>query len=98
MPRDVVASCDGVTKTYPSVAGQVRALEGVDAEFLAGEVTAVVGPSGSGKSSLLKVLGGLERPTAGHVEVGGAWFSGMRAGALRRARRALVGYVLQRPS
>jgi putative ABC transport system ATP-binding protein len=98
LPREVAASCDGVTKIYASAAGEVRALEGVNAEFQAGEVSAVVGPSGSGKSSLLKLLGGLERPSSGQIEVGGAWFSGMRSGALRRARRALVGYVLQRPS
>jgi putative ABC transport system ATP-binding protein len=95
---EVAASCDGVGKTYRNATGDVRALEGIDAEFRAGAVTAIVGPSGSGKSSLLRLLAGLERPTAGHVEVGGAWFSGMRSGALRRARRDLVGYVFQRPS
>ena len=97
-PAEVAASCDRVSKTYRSATGGVVALEGVDAEFRSGEVTAVVGPSGSGKSSLLKVLAGLERPTAGQVEVGGSWFSGMRGGGLRRARRALVGFVFQRPS
>jgi putative ABC transport system ATP-binding protein len=87
-----------VVKVYRSAAGVVRALDGIDAEFHEGAVTAVVGPSGSGKSSLLRILAGLERPTSGHVEVAGAWFSGMRTGARRRARRRLVGYVFQRPS
>jgi putative ABC transport system ATP-binding protein len=95
---DIAAGCDSVVKIYRSSGGEVRALDGVDAEFKRGAVTAVVGPSGSGKSSLLRVLAGLDRPTSGQVEVGGAWFSGMRAGKLRRARRKLVGYVFQRPS
>jgi putative ABC transport system ATP-binding protein len=94
----VAASCDGVVKVYRSAAGDVRALDGVDAEFGSGAVTAIVGPSGSGKSSLLRIVAGLDRPTAGQVEVGGAWFSGLRTGQLRRARRRLVGYVFQRPS
>lgn len=98
MRTEIAASCDSVVKVYRSAAGEVRALNGVDAEFAVGDVTAVVGPSGSGKSSLLRLLAGLDRPTSGQVEVGGAWFSGMSAGKLRRARRALVGYVFQRPS
>ena len=95
---EVAASCDAVSKTYRTDSGSVSALEGIDVEFRSGEVAAIVGPSGSGKSSLLKILAGLEHPTSGQVEVGGAWFSGMRAGGLRRARRELVGYVFQRPS
>jgi putative ABC transport system ATP-binding protein len=100
MPAEVelAATCAGVDKVYRSAAGQVRALTGVDADFRSAAVTAIVGPSGSGKSSLLRIVAGLDRPSAGQVEVGGAWFSGMRSGRLRRARRRLVGYVFQRPS
>jgi putative ABC transport system ATP-binding protein len=98
LPLEVAASCDGVSKVYRSAAGDVVALRGIEAEFRSGQVAAVVGPSGSGKSSLLKILAGLERATSGQVEVGGAWFSGMGTRALRRARRSLVGYVFQRPS
>ncbi|CAN5586421.1 ABC transporter ATP-binding protein [soil metagenome] len=98
MQDEVAASCDGVVKVYRSAGGDVCALDRVSAEFRSGAVTAIVGPSGSGKSSLLKILAGLDRPTSGQVEVGGAWFSGLRTGQLRRARRRLVGYVFQRPS
>ena len=98
MRDEVAASCDQLSRVYRTAGGGVTALKEVDAEFMAGEVTAVIGPSGSGKSSLLKIFAGLERPTSGQVEVGGAWFSGMTSRALRRARRRLVGYVYQRPS
>jgi putative ABC transport system ATP-binding protein len=75
----------------------VRALKGVDAAFPAGRVTAVVGPSGSGKSSLLRILACVDRPTAGSVRVGGVDVAAMGARGRRRVRRELVGYVFQQP-
>jgi ABC-type lipoprotein export system ATPase subunit len=75
----------------------VRALKGVDAAFPAGRVTAVVGPSGSGKSSLLRILACVDRPTAGSVRVGGVDVAALGARGRRRVRRREVGYVFQRP-
>jgi ABC-type lipoprotein export system ATPase subunit len=65
LPNDVV--CEGLVKEYATATGTVRALKGVDAAFPAGRVTAVVGPSGSGKSSVLGVLAGWEPPDAGQL-------------------------------
>jgi putative ABC transport system ATP-binding protein len=93
-----VARCRGVTVDYDTAAGAVRALHEVDAEFLGGRLTVVAGPSGSGKSSLLRVLAGLQRPTAGDVYVDGADLGRLRAGPLRRLRRRAMGIVLQDPA
>ena len=97
MPNDAVA-CAGLVKEYATATGTVRALKGVDAAFPAGRVTAVVGPSGSGKSSLLRILACVDRPTAGSVRVGGVDVAAMGARGRRRVRRELVGYVFQQPA
>jgi putative ABC transport system ATP-binding protein len=94
----VAARCASVVKIYWTATGEVHALKGVDAAFPAATVSAVVGPSGSGKSSLLRILAALDRPTAGQVAVGGVQLSGLSAARLRRLRRRLLGYVFQRPA
>jgi ABC-type lipoprotein export system ATPase subunit len=76
----------------------VHALRGVTLGFPAGALTAVVGPSGSGKSSLLRVLTGIDRATSGDVWVGPQNVARASARGLRRLRRDVVGYVFQRPS
>jgi len=98
LPDEEAASCSGVVKIYWTATGEVNALKGIDAHFPAAAVTAVVGPSGSGKSSLLRILAGMDRPTAGSVRVGSHELSGLRPGRLRRIRRQLLGYVFQRPA
>jgi putative ABC transport system ATP-binding protein len=92
------AACTGVVKIYWSATGEVHALKGIDAVFPAGSITAVVGPSGSGKSSLLRILACIDRPTAGQVRVGGVDVSSLPPRRRRRIRRSLVGYLFQRPS
>jgi putative ABC transport system ATP-binding protein len=92
------AACAGVTKTYLTRSEQVQALRGVDAEFRAGAVTALVGASGSGKSSLLRLLAGLDVPTEGRVFVKGLSIGSLPGKGLRRVRRTMVGYVFQRPA
>jgi putative ABC transport system ATP-binding protein len=92
------AACSGLVKIYWMATGEVHALKGVDAEFPEAAMTAVVGPSGSGKSSLLRILAGMDRPTAGSVRVDGRDLGGLRWGRLDRVRRRRVGYVFQRPS
>ena len=94
----LIARCVNTEKTYRTARSRVRALKRVTAEFPEGRVTAVVGPSGSGKSSLLRLLAGLDRPDAGSVEVAGVPVHRSSAVALRRLRRTIVGYVFQRPS
>jgi putative ABC transport system ATP-binding protein len=97
-PPGPAAACTGLVKIYWTATGEVHALKGVDAAFPGAAVSAVVGPSGSGKSSLLRILAGLDRPTAGQVTVADIRLSGLSVARLRRLRRRLLGYVFQRPA
>ena len=97
MPTEPVVECRDLVRTFAAASGRVDALKGIDVTFEAGGITAVVGPSGSGKSSLLRILTGLDRPTLGTALVAGTDIAKARYADLRRHRRR-VGYVFQRPS
>ena len=73
----------------------VEILRGIDLDVAPGETLALLGPSGSGKSSLMAVLTGLERATSGTLTVAGADFETLDEDALARARRGRIGIVLQ---
>jgi putative ABC transport system ATP-binding protein len=76
-------------------AAAVEILKGIDLDVATGETLALLGPSGSGKSSLMAVLTGLERATSGSLSVAGADFSALDEDALAQARRGRIGIVLQ---
>ncbi len=78
-----------------SAAGTVNILRGIDLDVPTGGSTALVGPSGAGKSSLMMVVGGLERATAGTIEVADTALQGMSDDALARFRRDNLGIVFQ---
>jgi putative ABC transport system ATP-binding protein len=84
-----------ITKTYGSGAAQVHALHGVSLSVDAGTMVAVMGPSGSGKSSLLTIAGSLEEPSTGQVLIAGQLVSGMSRGDKARLRRRTIGFVFQ---
>ena len=73
----------------------VEILKGIDLDVALGETLALLGPSGSGKSSLMAVLSGLERATSGTLQVAGADFATMDEDGLATARRGRIGIVLQ---
>jgi putative ABC transport system ATP-binding protein len=82
----------GLTREYD---GGVRALNGVDTEVPEGEFVAVTGPSGCGKSTLLNLLGGLDRPTAGEIELGGRRVDTFSEAKWAHVRRSEIGFVFQ---
>ena len=81
----------GVRKFF----GQAEVLRGVDLEVMRGEVLCVIGPSGSGKSSLLMLMGGLEKATGGQVLALGQDLTAMNEDQLARFRRGNMGVVFQ---
>lgn len=91
-------SMSDVTLTYPDGAGRVTALDRVDLEARPGTVTAVTGPSGSGKSSLLAVAATLVRPDSGSVVVDGVEVTGLSAARATALRRDRIGIVFQQPN
>jgi putative ABC transport system ATP-binding protein len=86
---------EGVGLTLPSAAGPVEILRGVDMAVAAGERVAVIGPSGSGKSSLIAVAAGLERPTSGAVRLFGQDLARLNEDGRARLRRTRVSLVFQ---
>jgi putative ABC transport system ATP-binding protein len=84
-----------VTKRYGEGATAVDALRGVSLELPRGTFTGIMGPSGSGKSTLLHILAGLERPTAGWVEIADTRLDDLSDRELTLLRRHEVGFVFQ---
>jgi putative ABC transport system ATP-binding protein len=84
-----------LVKRFGSSTSAVDALRGVDVAFEPGSFTAIMGPSGSGKSTLLHILAGLDRPTAGWVEIDGTRLDGLSDRDLTLLRRRSVGFVFQ---
>lgn len=82
-------------KIYGTGDTAVHALDGVQFEVKKGEFVAIVGTSGSGKSTLLHMLGGLDRPTAGHVMVDGKDIFSLKEEELTIFRRRKIGFVFQ---
>lgn len=89
------ASAVDAVKVYGKGGTEVRALDGVTVSFERGRFTAIMGPSGSGKSTLMHCLAGLDRLTAGSVQVGGTDLSGLSDKELTTLRRDKIGFVFQ---
>jgi len=85
----------GVTKTYTQKGRTVQALRGIDLEIPRGQLVAVQGPTGGGKSTLLQMLGALDRPTSGSVQMGRNDLSTANDKELAKIRGVEIGFVFQ---
>jgi putative ABC transport system ATP-binding protein len=94
-PASRLVSAAGLTRTYRRGFRVVEALRGIDLEVERGEFLVVIGPSGGGKSTLLNLIGGLDRPHAGTLEVAGFDVVGASQRQLDGYRRRHVGFVFQ---
>ena len=90
-----VVQLQALTKVYRKGAQEVRALDGIDLRVESPGMLAVVGPSGSGKSSLLHMIGAMDRPTSGEVVVAGRTLAALGDAELTGFRRQTVGFVFQ---
>jgi putative ABC transport system ATP-binding protein len=85
----------GVTKDYKKGKGTIHALDGVDLVIADGDWLAIQGPTGHGKSTLLQILGALDRPTSGMVRFGGQDLARLRESQLTDVRAASIGFIFQ---
>ena len=74
---------------------RVTALNDVNVHIPKGELVSIIGPSGSGKSTLLNLIGGLDRPTAGHITLDGQRLDGLSDDGLTGVRRDKIGFIFQ---
>ncbi|MDQ1123894.1 ABC transporter ATP-binding protein [Microbacterium trichothecenolyticum] len=86
---------EGVTRTYRQRDRQVQALASIDLDIAAGDFVTIQGPTGGGKSTLLQMLGALDRPTAGTVMLGDLDIARASAAELARLRAHEIGFVFQ---
>ena len=92
---DIVIDARNVTLSLGSDKARTDVLRGIDLQIRSGESIAILGPSGSGKSSLMAILAGLERVSGGEVRVGGIDYGTLDEDQLAKARRGNIGIVLQ---
>ena len=92
---DSMIHARNIILTLGTQGAATQILKSVDLDIGAGESLAILGPSGSGKSSLMAILSGLERATSGQLTVAGVDYTALDEDALARARRGKVGIVLQ---
>jgi lipoprotein-releasing system ATP-binding protein len=92
---DPVLVAEGLGKTYPLPKGDLRVFEGLDFSIARGELVAVMGASGVGKTTLLNLLGGLDRPTEGRVRLDGEDLFGGTDRDTAAVRNRKIGFVFQ---
>ncbi len=95
IPGDVTVYTEGITKVYRSVGAEVHALRGIDLTVHRGEMVAIMGASGSGKSTFMNILGCLDYPTEGTYTLDGERVDRLGRNALADIRNRKIGFVFQ---
>ncbi len=95
MTTTLVIKLDGIHKTYHTGEVDVKAVRGVSLEIARGEFVAIMGASGSGKSTMMNIVGCLDRPTQGRYFLDGVDVSGLDRDALADIRNQKIGFVFQ---
>ncbi|MBN1409737.1 MAG: ABC transporter ATP-binding protein [Spirochaetales bacterium] len=93
--KNYVILTENVTKTYKEKYVEVKALEGISIKIASGEFTAIVGASGSGKTTFLNLISGIDRVTKGDIWLNGKLISKMKSGELADFRRDNIGFIFQ---
>lgn len=95
MNDDIVLQAEGISKTFRGTGSDIEVLRDVDLTVHKAEVLCIVGASGVGKSTLLHILGSLDRPDSGEVRVGGRAIHDLKGKELDRLRNKVIGFVFQ---
>jgi lipoprotein-releasing system ATP-binding protein len=93
--NDIRIAVQNLYKSYYLDGVEIPVLKGLKAEFRAGEIVAIVGPSGAGKTTMLNLLGALDRPTAGEIFFKGRAYSQMNEAEFSLFRNRSIGFVFQ---
>lgn len=93
--NDMIVKTDNLVKTYNSSKVKTFALRGISLEIPRGSFSCIIGPSGHGKSTLMHLIGGLDRPTEGRVFIDGTDISALSSGDLAALRAKKIGFVFQ---
>ena len=95
MNEEIVLEVQGISRTFKGTEGVIEVLSKVDLSVFRGEVVGIVGASGVGKSTLLHILGSLDRPDEGRVLLGGRVIQELKGRRLDRLRNRIIGFVFQ---
>ena len=93
--KEIMLIAENMERTYHTGSVDVPALKNCTLEFEQGEFTAIIGKSGSGKATLLRILGSVDEPDTGSVTIGGKKITGMKDKELSEFRRRQIGYIYQ---
>ncbi len=95
MSEDIVLEASGLTKSFEGSKGKIEVLKGLDLVVKRGEILSIIGASGVGKSTLLQILGSLDKPDSGSMKINGRVIASLTPRELNELRNRVIGFVFQ---